>query len=82
MSAVDWSDDERIEHIARGPLPAAREIIDLPVLRPEHDRAARLAGKWIGAGWFWAEQGAKWAAMRAWACLRWLSSWAARRVRP
>ncbi len=46
----------------------AAKVIDLPVLRPEHERIAKFVGKWIGigacyliAGAYWAGRGVAWA---------------------
>jgi hypothetical protein len=73
VSLLPWrNDEERIESVARGSLPAALEIIDVPALEPERHRVARFVGKCIGiatvyavAGLIWSWRGAAWAARRA-----------------
>ena len=82
MSA-SWSDEERIEHLGRGVearhavLPGVAEVIDLPVLRPEHERAAKFVGKLIGIGVVYLVAGAIWTARG----VAWGARWAWRRVR-
>lgn len=77
MSAVELDDDERITRLARGGearhavIDGAAKVIDLPVLRPEHERVVKFVGKLIGigvvyliAGLIWSWRGAAWAARR------------------
>lgn len=68
MSSPFWREDAEEESME---LPARHLVIDLPVLRPEHERMAKVVGKVIGialvhvvAGLIWSWRGLKWVARR------------------
>ncbi len=72
LTAAEMEMLDRARHAPTRALPIAKEIIDLPVLRPEHERAAKFLGKLIGiavvyliAGAIWTWRGAAWAVRRA-----------------
>jgi hypothetical protein len=58
----------------RRPREAVADVIDLPVLRPEHERVAKFVGSCIGIGACYLIAGAIWTGRGV--------AWAVRRLRP